>query len=71
LIVYGGGMGNPNQHAASPLPLVAVGGGTGKGNRHLVNTAGTPVGNMWLSVANQFGSPLESFGLSNGRVELF
>jgi len=70
LIVYGGGMGNPNQHAASPLPLVAVGGGAGKGNRHLVNTAGTPVGNMWLSVANQFGSPLESFGLSNGRVEL-
>ncbi len=71
LIVYGGGMGNPNQHAASPLPLVAVGGGAGKGNRHLLNKAGTPVGNMWLSVANQFGSPLESFGLSNGRVDLF
>ena len=71
LIVYGGGMGNPNQHAASPLPLVAVGGGAGKGNRHLLSKPGTPVGNMWLSVANQFGSPLESFGLSNGRVDLF
>jgi Protein of unknown function (DUF1552) len=71
LIVYGGGMGNPNQHAASPLPLVAVGGGAGKGNRHIPNKPGTPVGNMWLSVANQFGSPLQSFGLSNGRVDMF
>jgi hypothetical protein len=71
LIVYGGGMGNPNQHAASPLPLVAVGGGAGKGNRHLVDKPGTPVGNMWLSVANQFECPLDSFGLSNGRVDMF
>jgi hypothetical protein len=71
LIVYGGGMGNPNQHAASPLPLVAIGGGAGKGNRHLMNKAGAPVGNMWLSVANQFGCPLDSFGLSDGRVDMF
>jgi len=27
LIVYGGGMGNPNLHAAGPLPMVAFGGG--------------------------------------------
>ena len=31
LIVYGGGMGNPNQHASDPLPLLAVGGGVGAG----------------------------------------
>ncbi len=27
LIVYGGGMGNPNQHATGPLPMVIAGGG--------------------------------------------
>ncbi len=70
LIVYGGGMGNPNQHAAGPLPMVAIGGGAGRGNRHLQNAANTPVGNLWLGVANRYGSRLESFGASNGRVEL-
>ena len=44
-------MGNPNQHAASPLPLVAVGGGAGKGNRHLLNKRGNagrqPVAELW------------------------
>ena len=30
LIFYGGGMGNPNQHASDPLPLIAVGGGLGR-----------------------------------------
>jgi Protein of unknown function (DUF1552) len=70
LIVYGGGMGNPNQHAAGPLPMVAIGGGAGRGNRHLQNPPNTPVGNLWLGVANSYGSPLESFGVSNGRVEL-
>src|SRR6185312_12662377 len=29
LLVYGGGMGNPNQHASDPLPVFAVGGGIG------------------------------------------
>jgi hypothetical protein len=71
LLFYGGGMGNPNQHAASPLPMLAIGGGAGGGNRHLQNAPGTPVGNLWLSVAHKFGSPMESFGLSTGHVDLF
>jgi len=69
--VYGGGMGNPNGHASDPLPCVAVGGGVGKGHRHIQVKKQTPVGNLWLSVANQFGSRIETFGDSNGRVEDF
>ncbi len=70
LIVYGGGMGNPNVHAAGPLPIVAIGGGAGGGNRHLQTAANTPVGNLWLGIAGKYGSHLESFGVSTGRVEL-
>jgi hypothetical protein len=70
LIVYGGGMGNPNVHAAGPLPIVAIGGGAGRGNRHLQTTANTPVGNLWLGIAGKYGSQLDSFGVSTGRVEL-
>ena len=57
LIFYGGGMGNGNAHATDPLPLVAVGGGAGKGNRHILPAPGTPVGNLWLSVAEQVRQP--------------
>ena len=31
----------------------------------------TPVGNLWLTVANAFDSPLETFGESNGTIDLF
>jgi hypothetical protein len=31
----------------------------------------TPVGNLWLAVANRFGSQIDTFGDSNGRVEDF
>ena len=71
LIVYGGGMGNPNGHASDPLPVVAVGGGTGKGHRHIQVRKQTPVGNLWLAVANQYGSGIESFGDSDGRIDDF
>ena len=71
LIFYGGGMGNPNQHASDPLPLLAVGGGVGRGNRHIRLAPRTPIGNLWVSVANHYGSPIDTLGESNGRVELF
>jgi hypothetical protein len=51
---------------------VAVGGAGGrvKGDRHLVAPEWTPVANLWLGVANLYGSPLEAFAESTGRVEL-
>jgi hypothetical protein len=71
LIFYGGGMGNPNQHASDPLPLLAVGGGVGRGNRHIQPASRTPIGNLWMSVANKYGSDLTSIGESNGMVDFF
>jgi len=71
LIIYGGGMGNPNPHASDPLPVLAVGGGVGKGHRHVKLGPRTPVGNLWLTIANKYGDRMESFGESNGRVDEF
>jgi len=71
LIFYGGGMGNPNGHASDPLPVVALGGGVGKGHRHIKLKSQTPIGNLWLAVANHFGDEMNTFGDSNGRVEDF
>jgi hypothetical protein len=71
LIFYGGGMGNPNPHASDPLPVIGVGGGVGKGHRHVKLAPRTPVGNLWLAVSNRYGSGIDTFGDSNGRVDEF
>lgn len=69
LLFYGSGMGNSNVHATDPLPMLAVGGGL-TGNRHLILPKKTEIGNLWLTVANRYGIPLEKFGESTGSVEV-
>jgi hypothetical protein len=71
LLFYGSGMGNSNTHATDPLPMLAFGGGAGQGSRHVVLREKTEIGNLWLTVANRFGAPLERFGESDGTVEVF
>ena len=71
IIFYGSGMANSNVHAIDPLPMVAVGGGLGRGNRHIVLPKQTQIGNLWVSVAQQFGIDLDHLGHSNGTVDLF
>ena len=70
LFLYGSGMSNGNAHSAGPLPLIAAGGVMGKGHRHVQTAEKTPLGNMWVSVAEKFGIEVESVGGSNGKVDL-
>jgi hypothetical protein len=51
--------------------MLAMGGGVGKGNRHIVLPPKTEIGNLWLTVANKFGVPMDKFGDSTGTVDLF
>ena len=69
LVFYGSGMSNANVHGPYPLPLVAVGGGIGKG-RHIEAREHTPLGNLWVSVADMFGCPNQKFGTSTGSLSL-
>jgi hypothetical protein len=69
LVFYGAGMGDSNSHASDPLPIVAIGGGVGKGHRHLQVQTRTPVGCLWATVANQFGTPMERFGDGVGMID--
>ena len=72
VIAFGTGMSDGQAHNAYPLPftLVGAGGGRLKGNRFIVAPEWTSVANVWLSVADMFGTPLEKFGESTGRVQL-
>jgi hypothetical protein len=69
LIFYGAGMGDSNSHASDPLPIVAAGGGIGRGRRHVQVATRTPVGNLWMAVAEKFGNGQQDFGDSTGTLD--
>src|SRR5439155_11646851 len=72
MIVYGGGLGDANLHIPRNLPVLLVGGASGqiKGGRHIRYGAETPLTNLYLTLLDKMGIPLEKFGDSTGRLEL-
>jgi len=74
VFLYGSGMGDPDRHDHSNLPILVAGGAAGQiqGGRHLEFGQPTPLSNLHLTLLNQVGVPLETFADSNGTVdELF
>lgn len=74
LILYGSGIGNPNIHDHSNLPILVAGGAAGgmKGGRHIKYAQPTPLANLHLTLLDKAGVHLDSFADSNGKVdELF
>jgi len=74
LILYGSGIGNPNVHDHTNLPILVAGGAAGgmKGGRHLRYDRPTPLANLHLTLLDKVGVRLDSFADSNGRMdELF
>ena len=69
LVVYGAGMGDSNSHASDPLPIVFAGGGVGKGHRHVEVATRTPVGNLWSTVADKFGTSIEHYGDGAAKID--
>lgn len=74
LILYGSGIGNPNVHDHTDLPIIVSGGAAGgmKGNRHIRFEKATPLANLHLTLLDKVGVELDSFADSTGQVdELF
>ncbi len=71
LYLYGSGMGNPNVHDHTNLPILVAGGAAGKmqGGRHIEYTSATPLANLHLTLLDKVGVPIESFADSQGKVE--
>jgi len=63
VVLYGSEMKDGNGHIKEDLPLVLVGKGQGrmKTGQHLAFDKGTPLANLHLTLARQFGAGLESF----------
>ena len=70
IYMLGSGMGNPDVHDHSNLPIVLAGGGAGKikGARHIKYAQQTPLANLHLTLLDKVGVHLESFVDSTGRV---
>jgi hypothetical protein len=71
LYLYGSGMGNPNRHDHSNLPIIVAGSAAGglKGGRHIHFDKPTPLANLHLTLLDKVGVRLDKFGDSDGRVE--
>jgi hypothetical protein len=71
MVVYGGGIGDGDRHNHDDLPILVAGGaGTGiKSGRHIRYKNNTPMTNLFLTMADKAGVPVESIGDSSGRLE--
>ena len=73
LIVYGSPMGNPNVHNHKRCPLFLAGkaGGQLKGGLHVKAPDGTPMANVFLTMAHMLGmNELAAFGDSTGGFDV-
>jgi hypothetical protein len=74
LYLYGSGMGDPNLHDHTNLPILVAGGAAGnmQGGRHLQYDSARPLANLHLTLLEKVGVRLDSFADSDGTVdELF
>lgn len=68
LLLYGSGMGDPDKHDHSNLPILVAGGAAGglRGGRHLRFRDETPLANLHLTLLNKAGVEIDSFADSDG-----
>ncbi|MES2594067.1 MAG: DUF1552 domain-containing protein [Verrucomicrobiota bacterium] len=72
LLLYGSGMGNPNVHDHTNLPIIVAGGKAAgvQGNRHLRTAQTVPLANLHLTLLDKAGVKLDKFGDSSGMIEV-
>ncbi len=72
--LYGSGMGDPDAHDHTDLPILVAGGAAGnlRGGRHVRYDKHTPLSNLHVTLLNRVGVELDQFADSNGDAdELF
>lgn len=70
MIVYGSGLSDGNRHNNENLPVLLAGhgGGSVSSGRHLRVAAETPMCNLFTSILDRFGTPVDFIGDSTGRL---
>ncbi|MGH9674424.1 MAG: DUF1552 domain-containing protein, partial [Bryobacteraceae bacterium] len=70
MILFGSGLRDGDRHDPHNLPLVLGGraGGRIETGRHLAYTADTPLSNLYVSMLDAFGTPVDRFADSTGAL---
>ena len=70
MILFGSALSDGDRHDPHNLPLLLAGKGGGRiaSGQHLQYTADTPLANLYVSMLDAFGTPVERFADSTGRL---
>ena len=70
LFLYGTGISDSNTHFHDDLPIALIGGqATGvTGGRYIRQAKGTPLANLYVTILESLGTPVERFGDSTGKL---
>lgn len=71
MVVYGAGISDGNRHNHDDLPILFAGNGGGrvKTGRHIRYAPHTPMNNLFLSMLDNVGVPIETLGNSTGKLQ--
>jgi hypothetical protein len=72
MILFGSSFSDGNRHDPNNLPIILSGGAGGKiqSGRHIACEKNTPLCNLYVSMLDCMGTPVESFGDSTGALSL-
>jgi hypothetical protein len=72
MVLFGSSMSDGNRHDPSNLPILLAGRGGGRidSGRHIASPEKTPLCNLYVSMLEAMGTPVESFGDSTGALAL-
>lgn len=72
MVLFGSSMSDGNSHNPANLPIILAGSGGGKiqTGRHIKSRKGTPLCNLYVSMLDCMGTPVEKFGDSTGGLAL-
>lgn len=72
MILFGSGMSDGNRHDPKNLPILLAGGAGGKikSGRHIKCSERTPLCNLYVSMLDKMGTPVEAFGDSTGALDI-
>lgn len=72
MILFGSSMSDGNRHDPNNLPIILAGkaGNKIKSGRHIKCEKKTPLCNLYVSMLDRMGTPVESFGDSSAEIDL-
>jgi hypothetical protein len=72
MILFGSSFSDGNRHDPNNLPIVLAGraGGKIRSGRHIACAKNTPLCNLYVSMLDRMGTPVESFGDSTAPLDI-